>query len=109
MYWIVAGETSESEDSWFILELDDLKLSNRFREAFAKQVLKIYNLELQASNMFSIFPKKVTNDQPKFSIFLRKPVTASDSVCVSFSKMNDSESTDEVVPATAFLVRLPGL
>ena len=106
--WIIAGESPRNEDSWCVLELDDLKLNNKFREEFAKQLLKIYNVEMQASNVFSIFPKKVTNDQPKFSIFLRKPITVSDSVSVSFCKMGDSESTNEVVPSSAFLVRLPG-
>lgn len=100
--------SSSCKEEWFVLELPELKLNTKFRDAFTSQVLKIYKEELLANSLLTVFPKKVTNEQPKLSVFIKKPVESEDKIDVSFTKLGDSESVSRVALSSALLLRIPG-
>lgn len=71
---------------WFWVELKSTtKLDTAFAQKFAQQFLKIYNLEVSTSASFSVFPKKVTREQPKIIIVLKNGLEEGDDVKVEFS------------------------
>lgn len=97
---------------WFSV---DLRSANKpdadFGKKFVNQVVKIYNLELSNSSNFSVFPKKVTKDQPKIAIVFKKPVEENDEVRVELKAALQQIVISDLKlenPHTAIL-RIPGM
>ena len=59
---------------------------------------------------FSVFPKKVTREQPKIVIMLKKPLEADDAIRVEVAKGRDAETLKNVTPTNPYtaIIRIPG-
>lgn len=69
-------------------------------------------MELSNSSNFSVFPKKVTREQPKIAIVFKKPIDLNDEVRVELSTQKPTNTISEYVklenPHTT-LLRIPGM
>jgi hypothetical protein len=96
---------------WFSVELRSTsKLDPNFCKLFTEQVVKIYNVELSNTSNFSVFPKKVTKEQGKVVLMLKKPTEVGDEVRVEFTCGRKIERLTQVKmenPYQAF-IRVPG-
>jgi len=72
-------------------------------------VVRIYNVELSNSIAFSIFPKKVTKDQPKVVILFKTALEPTDKVNLELTRGNHKESIGEVMMSNphAGMIRIP--
>ena len=100
-------------NEWFTLELPSAsKVDGEFCKQFTDQVVKIYNVEQGTSaGGFSVFPKKVTREQPKVVIMLKKPLEPEDTIRVEVAKGRDVESLKNVTPTNPHtaIIRIPGM
>lgn len=96
---------------WFSVDLRSTnKTDLEFCKRFTEQVVRIYNVELSNSSNFSVFPKKVTREQPKIAIVFKKPIQQNDEVRVELKTGNQPCMPLEVKlenPHTTIL-RIPG-
>lgn len=96
---------------WFPVELrSTCKLDLEFSKKFTDHFVKIYNLEQCNTNNFTVFPKKVTRDQPKIIIILKKPLDSGDDVRVEFScgRRTEGSTFIKIENPYTLSVRLPG-
>ncbi|CAL8106388.1 unnamed protein product [Orchesella dallaii] len=95
---------------WFSVDLRSTnKYEPEFCKKFTEQVLRIYNVELSNSSNFSVFPKKVTREQPKIAIVFKKPVEENDEVRIELKTAVQVSIVSEVKmenPHTV-LLRIP--
>ncbi|XP_021955287.2 uncharacterized protein LOC110851714 isoform X2 [Folsomia candida] len=95
---------------WFPVELrSTCKLDLEFSKKFTDHFVKIYNLEQCNTNNFTVFPKKVTRDQPKIIIILKKPLDSGDDVRVEFScgRRTEGSTFIKIENPYTLSVRLP--
>lgn len=96
---------------WFSVDLRSTnKYDPEFSKKFTDQVLLIYNLELSNSSNFSVFPKKVTREQPKICIIFRKPIEKNDEVRIELKTQRQVSVISEVKLENphSTLIRIPG-
>jgi hypothetical protein len=96
---------------WYTVELSSTsRLDGDFCKKFTEQVIKIYNVELSNTVNFSIFPKKVSRDQPKVMLLFKKPIEAGDKVRLELTRGRQTETLAEVMTTNPYaaMIRVPG-
>lgn len=112
MTWIEMFVVLARFGEWYRVELrSTTKLDPDFCKRFTEQVVKIYNVELCNTSNFSVFPKKVTREQPKIVVIFKKPMDEGDEIRIDFSCGRKTEGLTSLKmenPYTA-IIRVPGL
>ena len=96
---------------WYTVELSSTsKLDSEFCKKFTQQVIKIYNVELSNTANFSIFPKKVTKEQPKVMLLFKKPIESGDNVRLELTRGRQTEVLSEIMTTNPYaaMIRVPG-
>lgn len=95
---------------WFTIELKSTsKLELDFCNKMSEQIIKIYNIEINNTANFSIFPTKVTKEQPKIVILLKNPVKPNE-IRVELSRGKQTQVLAGIRTTNPYnaMIRMPG-